>query len=186
MKPVGGEAETVTGTGVFRVSAVPAWGEVMDTVGLALVTVIVTSSVAESEPSVAVRRRTYVPCLLKVAVVMADDGLAKVTVPACPPVVGPLTLLQETERVEFRGRASSVAVPWRETDCGRATDLSEPAETVGARLVGTRVVKVAVTDLLPFIVTVVGLVVPLASPDQPLKVYPLSGVAVKVTDPPLV
>src|SRR3989344_6045594 len=144
-KPVGGEAETVTGTGVFRVIWVPAWGEVMETVGLALVTVMVTSSVAESDPSVAVRRRMYVPCRLKVAVVMADDGLAKVTVPACPEGLegGPLTLLQETERVEFRGRLSSVAVPWRETDCGRATDLSEPAETVGARLVGVTGVEFA-------------------------------------------
>ena len=69
---------------------------------------------------------------------------------------------------------------------GSSKVRSGPAETVGAVLVGTRVLKVAITDLLPFIVTVVGLVVPLASPDQPLKVYPLLGVAVSVTDSPLV
>lgn len=41
--------------------------------------------------------------------------------------------------------------------------------------------KLAVTLLLPFIATTVGLVEPLASPLQLLNVYPLFAVAVRVT-----
>jgi hypothetical protein len=42
-------------------------------------------------------------------------------------------------------------------------------------------VKVAVTALLLLIVTVVGLVVALASPLQRVKLYPVLAIAVKVT-----
>ena len=46
-------------------------------------------------------------------------------------------------------------------------------------------VKVAVTTLFPFIVIVVGLVVPVAPPLQLLNAYPELGVAVNVTCSPL-
>ena len=45
--------------------------------------------------------------------------------------------------------------------------------------------KVAVTDLLAFIVTVLGLSVPLRSPLQPVKVQPASAVAVSSTAVPV-
>ena len=45
--------------------------------------------------------------------------------------------------------------------------------------------NVAVTDLLEFICTT-QLPAPVQSPDQPAKVYPLAGVAVKVTEVPAV
>ena len=46
------------------------------------------------------------------------------------------------------------------------------------------VVKLAVTLVLAFIVTVVVALDPLAPPLQPVKVYPLAGLAVNVTTVP--
>jgi hypothetical protein len=45
-------------------------------------------------------------------------------------------------------------------------------------------IKVAVMDLLPSIVIVVGLVLPVRFPDQLPKVYPAAGTAVTVTTVP--
>ena len=44
--------------------------------------------------------------------------------------------------------------------------------------------KLAVTDLLLVMATVQVVAVPIQSPLQPLKVYPVAGVAVRVTDAP--
>src|SRR3989442_939322 len=56
-------------------------------------TVAVISLVLDTAPSVAVRRKTYVPAAEKLAVVVREAGLPKLTVP------GPLILLHETARV---------------------------------------------------------------------------------------
>ena len=60
-----------------------------------------------------------------------------------------------------------------------------PAHEAGilALLIGrlAETVKLAVTDLLEFMVTVAGLVEPTKSPDQPEKLYPALGVTVRVT-----
>jgi hypothetical protein len=76
-------------------------------------TVIVTSSLVESVPSVAVRRRTYVPAIEKLAVVPSTLALPNVTVP------GPLNLDHVVVRVLPAGNPSSLAVPARVALPGR-------------------------------------------------------------------
>src|SRR5438132_1370758 len=69
-------------------------------------TTIVTSAVEDSAVSLAVRRKTYVPAVENVAVVLSALAFANVTVP------GPLNLDQVVRRMPF-GKPSSVAVPER-------------------------------------------------------------------------
>jgi hypothetical protein len=57
---------------------------------------------------------------------------------------------------------------------------ASPVEGVTVRVPGIAV-KLAVTDVLPVIVIVRGLVVPVAPPLQLLKVYPALGAAVRAT-----
>ena len=64
------------------------------------------------------------------------------------------------------------------------TDPEPTMFTVKAYWSGGSCVKVAVTALLPFIVIVVGLVLPDKSPLHPLNVQPEAGLAVKVTTVP--
>ena len=68
-------------------------------------TVIVTSSVLESVPSLPVRRRTYVPATEKLADVLSALALPNVTVP------GPENLVQVVVSEPPGGRPSSPAVP---------------------------------------------------------------------------
>mgnify|MGYP001575281543 CR=1 FL=1 len=84
-------------------------GEPLERIG-ALVsdsTMIVTVELEVKAPSVAERRRTYVPVEEKAAVVEATVEFPKVTVPR------PETLVQEMEKVLPEGKPSSVAVPDR-------------------------------------------------------------------------
>jgi|SRR5882724_4439630 len=99
-------------TVAFLLTELPSAGSVIETVGrvesaIAL-TVIVTSSLAESIPSVAVRRRMYVPAAENVTFVEGDEALPKVTMP------GPLTFVQivVTTPGGF-GKPSSITVPSR-------------------------------------------------------------------------
>ena len=68
-------------------------------------TVIVTSDVPVSAPSLAVNWNTYVPGAEKSASVMAAAEFTKVT------AAGPLTWLHDVESLLPRGRPSSVALP---------------------------------------------------------------------------
>jgi len=73
---------------------------------------IVTSEVEDSAVSLAVSRKTYVPDVENVAVVLSALKFANVTVP------GPLDLDQVVERVLPLGKPSSVAVPERLAPAG--------------------------------------------------------------------
>ena len=75
-------------------------------------TTIVTSEVEDSAVSLAVSRKTYVPEMENVAVVLGALAFAKVTVP------GPLNLDQVVERALPLGKPSSVAVPERFAPAG--------------------------------------------------------------------
>jgi hypothetical protein len=87
---------------LIRVKLITAWPEAGG--GL---TVTVTSSLEESVPSLAVRRRTYVPAVVNEAVVSIAEALAKLTLP------GPLVRVQALVRVPGTGKPSSVTVPLR-------------------------------------------------------------------------
>ena len=91
----------------------------------------VTSSLAVSSPSLAVKRSTYVPATLNWAVVAADCASANVTVP------GPLTWLHVTVSVPGGGRPSSVTVPPSVAALGSVMVWSGPALTVGGVFGGT-------------------------------------------------
>ena len=78
-------------------------------------TVTVTSSELSKAESFAVSRKTYVPPLLKLALVIGELPSAKTTVP------GPLTTLHETTGVVPAGRPSSVTVPTRLAVAGQVT-----------------------------------------------------------------
>src|SRR5437879_5807181 len=69
-------------------------------------TVIVTSEVADSVPSLAVSRKVYVPAAESVAVVPSAFAFPNVTVP------GPLTCDHDVCRIPV-GKPSSLAVPDR-------------------------------------------------------------------------
>lgn len=90
-------------------------------------TVTCTSSLATSEPSLAVSRSTYVPAAPKLAVVDTLVGLANVTVP------GPEALvhMKPTATGGF-GSPSSFAVPFSVAVAGSVMLWSVPALTVGA------------------------------------------------------
>ena len=75
-----------------------------------VLTMIVTSSLADKAPSLAVNRSTYVPAAEKLAVVLRALTLPKVTVP------GPLTLDQVWVRVLPVGNPSSATVPLKFTE----------------------------------------------------------------------
>jgi hypothetical protein len=72
-------------------------------------TTTITSSTEDSNESDAVNRNVYVPAAEKLAAVVTDERLAKVTVP------GPLTSLQFTVSVLPLGWPSSLAAPNRFT-----------------------------------------------------------------------
>src|SRR5262249_10547442 len=105
------------------------WSGPASTVGAAFAadTSTVTSSLAESCESIAVRRSTWVPVALNVAVVWAEPVGLNDTVP------GPLTFDQLTASVPL-GRPSSVALPFNTAvPGGKSTAWSEPALTTGGR-----------------------------------------------------
>src|SRR5947199_4720167 len=83
-------------------------------IGIAF-TITVTSVVAASAPSVAVKRSTWIPAVENIAVVVSALGFPNVTGP------DPLTWLQVTVSVLPSGRPSSVAVPVRFAAAGRVT-----------------------------------------------------------------
>ncbi len=90
-------------------------------------TVTVTSSEPVKSESLAVRRNTYVPAWLKLAVVVAWLALPKVTSP------GPLTLVHVDDTTTHAGSPSSVTVPLSVTDpVWTGIVWSEPALTIGA------------------------------------------------------
>ena len=62
--------------------------------------------------------------------------------------------------------------------------VTVPLPTTLTVRVWVSMVKVAVTDLSPSIVTVFGLLVPLRAPLQPVKDQPVAGVAVSATGVP--
>src|SRR5512132_4587350 len=98
-------------------------------------TVIVTSSLALSALSLAVRRSTYVPDAEKLAVVSTALALPKATVP------GPLTLLHVVVTAPGGlGRPSSVTVPSRVAEAGSVIVSSAPALTTGAWFCGMTVI----------------------------------------------
>ena len=74
-------------------------------------TTIVTSELEDSAVSLAVSRKTYVPAVENVAVVLSALRFAKVTVP------GPLNLLHVVWSVPF-GKPSSVTAPERLAPAG--------------------------------------------------------------------
>src|SRR5688500_151436 len=75
-------------------------------------TMIWTSSNDESCPSLAVRRRTYVPAAKKLAVVEGEDASTNVTFP------GPLNLLHVLVRLGGLGWPSSLTTPLRNAPLG--------------------------------------------------------------------
>src|SRR5206468_12804284 len=81
-------------------------------IGIAF-TITVTSVVAASARSVAVKRSTWIPAVENIAVVVSALGFPNVTGP------DPLTWLQVTVSVLPSGRPSSVAVPERFAAAGR-------------------------------------------------------------------
>ena len=91
----------------------------------------VTVSLPINAPSLAVKIRTYVPLVEKLAVVARWDAFAKVTVP------GPLTLLQVVVTTPGGfGSPSSVTVPERDADEGNVIVWSIPAFTTGGLFMG--------------------------------------------------
>src|SRR3989338_6486984 len=96
-------------------------------------TVTVSSSKAESTPSLTVNRRTYVPPAENDAVVASADGSRKTASP------GPLVLLQ-TAANGPPGRPSSLAVPFKDAIAGKARAWSWPAATAGGRFASVTVI----------------------------------------------
>src|SRR4051812_17426794 len=105
----------------MRISAVSCGPEEV------LLTVMVTSLVLVNVPSLPVRRRTYVPVVLKLAVVLSKLAFPNVTVP------GPENLLRAVVSVPL-GKPSSLAEPTRLADAGRLIDCGLPALTIGGVL----------------------------------------------------
>ena len=103
---------------------------------------MVTNELFERSESLAVRLRTYVPAALKLAVVAAVPGFAKVTVP------GPLTLFQTTVSVLPTGRPSSPAVPVRLAVLGKVIVWFRPALTDGGWFTGNGGLTVTATSSL--------------------------------------
>ena len=92
-------------------------------------TVTVTSALAESALSFAVRRSTYVPAAENDAVVTAADALPKLTVP------GPeIFVHSKVSAPGGFGKPSSVAVPCSEAWAGSVMVRAGPALTTGAWL----------------------------------------------------
>src|SRR5439155_21196995 len=81
-------------------------------IGIAF-TITVTSVVAASAPSVAVKRSTWIPAVENIAVVVSALGFPNVTGP------DPLTWLQVTVSVLPSGRPSSVTVPEKFAAAGK-------------------------------------------------------------------
>src|SRR5215216_626109 len=121
---------------VVVVMVEPSTGELMLTTagGAGGLTSTLTSSLVVNSESLAVRRRTYVPAVLKDAIDAARlTGLK----PACP---GPLTTLHNTESVLPAGSPSSVAVPLSVAVPGNVIARSGPALTTGALLFALTVI----------------------------------------------
>src|SRR4051812_48573399 len=94
-------------------------------------TVMVTSLVAESALSSAMRRRTYVPADEKLAVVASEAVLPNVTVP------GPLNLLHCVVRMAGGfGSPSSLAVAFKFAFAGNVMVWLVPALAIGGWLMG--------------------------------------------------
>src|SRR5947199_10399342 len=85
-------------------------------IGIAF-TITVTSVVAASAPSVAVKRSTWIPAVENIAVVVSALGFPNVTGP------DPLTWLQVTVSVLPSGRPSSVSVPEKFAAAGKVIIL---------------------------------------------------------------
>src|SRR5437762_1626477 len=100
----------------------PAHGLVPD----AGLTTTCSSSKEDSAPSLAVRRRTYVPDVENVAVVEAALAGENVTVP------GPEVLDQVMVSAGGAGSPSSLTVPAMTSGAGKVSVLSGPAITTGA------------------------------------------------------
>src|SRR5439155_24117565 len=79
-------------------------------------TLMMTSSLPVSFPSLTVSRSTYVPDVLKETVVVGWSGGVNVTVP------GPMNLDHEYVSTRPRGNGSSVALPVSEAVAGRRID----------------------------------------------------------------
>ena len=104
-------------------------------------------------------------------------------VPFDEPMTGTFTITTQIIPIELIALACS--------DSGATTGVDEwahrevlTAEVVADKVVGAVAWKLAVTDLLVLIVTVAEVLVPLASPVQPVKVKPAAAVAVTVTTEP--
>jgi hypothetical protein len=94
---------------------------------------MLVSELAVTCVSLALRRRTYVPGALKLAWVIAEAGLEKVTVP------GPATVLHAIVKVEPKGRPSSVADPFSVAEFGKVIVCEGPALTTGGWFCGVRI-----------------------------------------------
>src|SRR5262249_47367091 len=104
-------------------------------------TVTVVSAWDVSCESLAVRRSTYTPIVLKVAAVVGEPGFANVTIP------GPVTTDQVEVRVPPAGKPSSVIVPCRfAVFTGWNMVWAGPAFTTGGLLWGRTVMR---TSALP-------------------------------------
>src|SRR5688500_10504922 len=89
-----------------------------------------TSSLPASAESLAVKRSTYIPGSLKLAMTMFARPGVNVTLP------GPLTWLQAVVIVPPTGRPSSVTLVNTANGFGMVTDRSGPASTTGGSLAG--------------------------------------------------
>src|ERR1043166_1721492 len=98
--------------------------------GAAGLTLTVTSLVLDSDPSNAVSLSVYVPLVEKLAVVLNELALPKLTVPA------PSTLDHVVFNELVTGNPSSPAVPLRLAVEGNVIVCAAPALTVGAWFAG--------------------------------------------------
>src|SRR5687768_14712366 len=122
-------------------ASVPAFGSSTVASGPALTTgawfsgwtMTMTSSLSERAPSVAVRRRVYVPSTVKAAVVTGWLASPKATEP------GPSRRLHCEVSVEPRGQPSSVTVPFSVAAFGSSMVWSPPARATGGSFSGSTV-----------------------------------------------
>jgi hypothetical protein len=138
----------------------------------------------QSEASVTV---VHVRGTTKVAVTVAGAVIATVqgSMPVQPPPDHPANVepapvgLAVRSTLESRGKGAEQVAP-QSMPAGSEATVPSPFPTL-LRLTVSLGAKVAVTDFAAVIATSQGLVSPVQSPDHPVKIQPLSGVAVRAT-----
>ena len=134
--PVGKPSSVTVPASVAPAGNVIVWFAPVVTIGATLVgsagfTVTVVSANAVSAVSLAVKRKTYVPATLNVAIVAGLAAFTKVTVP------GPLVRVHRLVTAAPVGKPSSVTVPASGAPAGNVIVWLVPVVTIGATFVGS-------------------------------------------------